>query len=103
MGENIVNMSPVNQEVREEKKLSYEELENAAQNLSAQYQNLLAKFKELAEAHQELTHNNFFVRLEWLWRIINMEPNKFPEEFVHQCTDEFITMMTPEKESDNED
>jgi hypothetical protein len=32
-----------------------------------------------------------------------MEPNKFPEDFVHQCTDEFVTMMTPEKESDNED
>jgi hypothetical protein len=100
MGENIVNMGPVNQEVREEKKLSYEELEQAAQNLSAQYQNVLAKFKELAAKHQELMQNNYFVRLEWLYRVINSD--KFPEEFIDQCTKEFITLMTPEEE-DNKD
>ena len=100
MGENIVNMNPVDQEIREEKKLSYEELEQAAQNLSAQYQNLVTRFKELAEAHQELVHNNFFVRLEWLYKVINSD--KFPESFIHQCVNEFISMMTPEKEETKE-
>lgn len=97
MGENIVNMGPVNQE---EKKLSYEELEHAAQNLSAQHQNLLTRFKELAAKHQELIQNNFFVRLEWLYRVINSD--KFPEPFIHQCVEEFISMMTPAEE-DNKD
>lgn len=97
MGENIVNMNPVNQE---EKKLSYEELEQAAQNLSAQYQNLVTKFKELAEKHQELVQSNFFVRLEWLYRVIHSD--KFPESFIKKCVDEFIIMMTPAEE-DNKD
>lgn len=93
MGENIVNMDPVNQE---EKKLSYEELEQAAQNLSAQYQNLVNKFKELAEKHQELVQNNFFVRLEWLYRVIHSD--KFPAPFINKCVDEFVSMMTPVEE-----
>lgn len=94
MGENIVNMGPVDQE---EKKLSYEELEQAAQNLSAQYQNLVNKFKELAEKHQELVQNNFFVRLEWLYRVIHSD--KFPESFIKKCVDEFVSMMTPAEEN----
>ena len=100
MGENIVNMGPVNQD-KTESKLSYEELEKAAQNLSAQHQNLIARYKELVEKHQELIQNNYFVRLEWLYRVINSD--RFPESFIDQCTKEFITMMTPEQEEDNKE
>lgn len=97
MGENIVNMGPVNQE---EKKLSYEELEQAAQSISAQYQNLVVKYKELAAKHQELMQNNYFVRLEWLYRVINSD--RFPESFVKKCVDEFISMMTPTEEENKD-
>ena len=99
MEENIVNMGPAKD--KEEKKLSYEELSNAAQNLSAQYQNLLNKYKELAEAHQELLNNNFFIRLDWLWRVINSE-GKFPQEFVTQCVNEFMANMQMPKQEDTD-
>lgn len=106
MGENIVKM-PVKQAAEEtkaveNKKLSYEELENVAQNLSAQNQNLVNKYKELFAKHQELMQNNYFIRLEWLWRVISMDPNKFSMEFVQQCTDEFVELMTPSQEDNKE-
>lgn len=91
MGENIITMESKNSEA---KKLSYEELEKAAQNLSAQYQNLVEKHRELWAKHQDLIQNNYFVRLEWLFRVINSD--KFNSDFRTKCEEEFINMMTPE-------
>jgi hypothetical protein len=81
-------------EKKQTTKLSYEELESAAQNLSAQYQNLVEKYKELYTKHQELLQNNYFVRLEWLFRVVNSD--KFNSDFKAKCEEEFISMMTPE-------
>ena len=92
MGENIVKMGPEIQD-NEAKKLSYEELESAAQNLSAQYQNLINKYKELYAENQELKQNNAFIRLEWLWRVVNSD--RFDTSFRSKCEEEFIEMMTP--------
>lgn len=103
MGENIVKMGSEkqNEEVKESKKLSYEELEAAAQNLSAQLQNVVNKYKEVYTENQELKQNNYFVRLEWLWRVINSD--RFKEDFRFKCEEEFINMMTPEPSEDNKD
>ena len=101
MGENVVKMNPEVQD-KESKKLSYEELENAAQNLSAQYQNLVERYKELHAKHQELLQNNYFVRLEWLFRVINSD--RFNVDFRTKCEEEFVNMMTPEiVEEENKD
>ena len=91
MGENIITMESKSKET---KKLSYEELESAAQNLSMQHQNLIEKYKELYVKHQELVQSNYFVRLEWLWRIINSD--KLTTSFREKCETEFMDMMTPE-------
>jgi hypothetical protein len=99
MGENIVKMGP-NQD-NETKKLSYDELEKAAQNLSVQHQNLIEKYKELYAKHQELLQNNYFIRLEWLFRVINSD--KFNSDFKSKCEEEFITMMTPETVENTEE
>lgn len=97
MGENIVKMSPDTKD----NKLSYEELEKAAQNLSAQYQNLVNKFKELYAENQEFKQNNYFVRLEWLWRVLNSD--KFNESFRNKCEEEFIEMMTPSETAETKE
>lgn len=94
MGENVVKMGQETSE-KESKKLSYEELQSAAAQLSAQNQQLISKYKELAAQHQELLQNNYFVRLEWLWRVIHSD--KFNPDFVLKCSEEFISMMTPEE------
>lgn len=91
MGENIITMESKSKET---KKLTYEELESAAQNLSAQYQNLVERHKELYAKYQELLQNNYFVRLEWLFRVINSD--KFNVDFRNKCEEEFINMMTSE-------
>lgn len=100
MGENVVKMNPENQD-KESKKLSYDELENAAQNLSAQYQNLVNKYKELYAENQELKQNNYFVRLEWLFRVINSD--KFNPDFRNKCEEEFVNMMIPETTEENKE
>lgn len=94
MGENVVKMNSEIQE-KETKKLSYEELQSVAAQLSTQNQQIVAKYKELAAQHQELLQNNYFVRLEWLWRVIHSD--KFNKDFVLKCSEEFISMMTPEE------
>ena len=88
---NVVDMP---NKANEKKELSYEELQNACAQLSANYQNVVNKYKELADKHQELLQNNYFVRLEWLWRIINSD--KLTVDFRARCKDEFIQMMNPE-------
>ena len=95
MGENIITMESKNKET---KKLSYEELESIAQNLSAQYQNLVEKYKELHAKHEGLLQNNYFIRLEWLFRVINSD--KFTVDFRAKCEEEFINMMTPEESNE---
>ena len=100
MGENIVKRSPENKD-NEAKKLNYDELEKAAQNMSAQLQNLANKYRELQEMHQELLQNRAFLRLEWLWKIINSD--KMSETFVSKCKEEFEEVMFPsvtEEEND---
>ena len=83
----------------EKKELSYEELQNACAQLSANYQNVLAKFKELHEKHDALLQNNYFVRLEWLWRVITSD--KLTVDFRSKCEEEFMLLMNPEE--DNKD
>lgn len=100
MGENIVKMETRNSESTETSKLSYKELERAAQNISAQYQNLRTKYSELTIKYQELVQNNYFIRLDWLYKVIHSD--RFPKPFIDSCIEEFITMMTPEQENSEE-
>ena len=95
MGENIITMESKNKEV---KKLTYDELESAAKNLSAQHQNLIEKYKELYTKYQELVQNNYFVRLEWLFKVVNSD--RFNPEFRNKCEEEFISMMTTDNDEE---
>lgn len=96
MGENIVQMG---NNTQQEKKLSYEELQETASQLSAQNQQLVAKLKDLYTKCQELNQNNMFVRLEWLWRVIDKR-DYFDGTFVSKCMAEFKEIMMPEPEED---
>ena len=99
MGENIVQMGNITQQ---EKKLSYEELQETASQLSAQNQQIVAKFKELYAKHQELLQNNYFVRLEWLWRVIDKR-DYFDEYFVSKCMAEFKEILMPTVEEETKE
>ena len=77
-------------QVQEEQKLSYDELEKIAQQLSAQCQQMAAR---LQAKDMELT----FKRLDYLFQVVSMA-NEFPSDFVKKSIEEIVTIMTPEEE-----
>lgn len=78
--------------VKENAKMSYEQLEDVAHQLSEQVRQLYAKL-------QESNLENMFKRLDYLFKVIE-NPHAFNEEFVSKCTSEIESLMTL---PDNED
>lgn len=78
--------------VKENAKMSYEQLENVAHQLSEQVRQLYAKL-------QEANLENMFKRLDYLFKVIE-NAHSFNEEFVSKCTSEIESLMTL---PDNED
>ena len=83
----------------EVKKLSYEELENIAHQLSEQSKQLYMQNQKMQQALQEANLTNFYERLKWLWEIINSSTPYISEEFNHKAGEEFMLLMAqPEPE-----
>lgn len=78
--------------VKENAKMSYEQLEDVAHQLSEQVRQLYAKL-------QESNLENMFKRLDYLFKVIE-NAYAFNEEFVSKCTSEIESLMTL---PDNED
>lgn len=80
-------------EVKENEKMSYEQLENVAHQLSEQVRQLCAKL-------QEANLENMFKRLDYLFRVVE-NAHSFSVDFVNKCTSEIESLMTlpdPEEE-----
>lgn len=77
-----------------EKKLSYDELENAANELLMQNQQM---YNELQKANMA----NVFKRLDYLFKVVEFN-TAFNPEFVNTCTAEIEEMMTI-KETDKKE
>lgn len=72
-------------------KLSYEQLENVAHQLSEQNKQLYARL-------QEANMVNIFKRMEYLFKVIE-NGHAFSNEFVNKCVSEIEDLMTiPESE-----
>ena len=83
----------------EVKKLSYEELENIAHQLSEQSKQLYMQNQKMQQALQEANLTNFYERLKWLWEIINSSTPYISEEFKHKAGEECMLLMAqPEPE-----
>lgn len=67
-------------------KLSYEQLEQIASQLSQQVQNLYAKL-------QEAEVSNMLSRLNFLFKVVKND-SKFPADFVAKCVAEIVEIMT---------
>lgn len=77
-------------------KMSYEQLENIAHQLSEQSRQLYAKLQEANMA-------NVFKRLDYLFKVVE-NAHAFNEEFVAKCVVEIEDLMTvPESEEETED
>lgn len=80
--------------VNVEKKLSYDELENAANELLMQNQQM---YNELQKANMA----NVFKRLDYLFKVVEFNTS-FNTEFVNTCVAEIEEMMTI-KETDKKE
>lgn len=77
-------------------KMSYEELENVAAQLSQQNQQLYARL-------QQSEVSNMLSRLEFLFKVVK-NATAFPAEFVEKCVAEIVDIMTiPEVETTKEE
>jgi hypothetical protein len=79
---NVVNLTPK----PENKKMSYEELENVAHQLSEQARKLYTRVQQL-----EMT--NLFKRLDYLFKIVENKVS-FSIDFVDKCVSEIQSIMT---------
>lgn len=106
--EKTVEKKPKEKTLKEgqQQKLTYEQLEQ----LASQYYNQSRKLTEaLSETQNKLIEatnqiemfqkNEFWMRIDWLWRIITLEGNLevFTEDFLKKVTDEFMMRMYPPK------
>ena len=93
--EKDVKMEATPEATRPEK-MSYEQLENIAHQLSDQAKHLYAKL-------QEANMVNMFKRLDYLFKVVE-NAHAFNEEFVAKCVSEIEDLMTvPETEEETED
>lgn len=88
----VVEMKP---QVKRPEKMSYEQLENVAHQLSEQNRQLFAKL-------QELNMTNIFKRLDYLFKVVE-NGHMFEQDFLEKCIAEIESLMTvPEQEGEPE-
>ena len=84
----VVEMKP---QVQRPEKMSYEQLENVAHQLSEQNRQLFAKLQELNMA-------NMFKRLDYLFKVVE-NGHMFKQDFLEKCIAEIESLMiVPEQE-----
>lgn len=90
MEENEVKETPA------QEKMSYEQLNNIAHQLSEQNRQLYMKL-------QEANMSNMFKRMDYLFKVLEV-PEMFTPEFVDKCAKEIESLMTlPEVKEDEKE
>ena len=91
----VVEMQPATKETERPEKMSYEQLENVAHQLSEQNRQLFAKLQELNMA-------NMFKRLDYLFKVIE-NGHMFKQDFLEKCIAEIESLITiPKQEEESE-
>lgn len=85
----------LNPQTTRPEKMSYEQLENIAHQLSEQNRQLFAKLQEQNMA-------NIFKRLDYLFKVVE-NGHMFKQDFLEKCIAEIESLMTvPEQEEGSE-
>ena len=88
----VVEMKP---QMQRPEKMSYEQLEGIAHQLSEQNRHLFAKL-------QELNMTNVFKRLDYLFKVIE-SGHMFKQDFLEKCIAEIESLITiPKQEEESE-
>ena len=87
----IVEMQPATKETERPEKMSYEQLENIAHQLSEQAKQLYMKL-------QAANMSNIFKRLDYLFKVVE-NGHMFQQDFLEKCIAEIESLMVvPEQE-----
>lgn len=95
---NVVEMKPQMQETARPEKMSYEQLENVAHQLSEQAKQLYAQL-------QAANMTNVFKRLDYLFKVVE-NGHVFNQEFLNKCVaeiEEHITIPEEIEETENKE
>ena len=90
----VIKMQPATKDERPEK-LSYEQLENVAHQLSEQTKQLYMKL-------QAANMSNMFKRLDYLFKVVE-NGHMFKQDFLEKCIAEIEEIMTVPEETDKEE
>ena len=92
----VVEMQPVTKETERPEKMSYEQLEQVAHQLSEQARQLYSQL-------QKSNMTNMFKRLDYLFKVVE-NGHMFKQAFLEKCIAEIEELMTvPEVEEDNKE
>ena len=90
----IVEMQPVTKETERPEKMSYEQLENVAHQLSEQAKQLYMKL-------QAANMSNMFKRLDYLFKVVE-NGHMFKQDFLEKCIAEIEEIMTVPEETEED-
>lgn len=86
----------------EDRRISYEELENVCHQLSEQSRQLNLQNQQLKEALTEANLTNLYKRLDYLFEIVNRDNQYFTKEFKQDCASEIEGLMARPEEPETE-
>ena len=91
----IVEMQPATKETEKPEKMSYEQLENIAHQLSEQARKLYSQL-------QQSNMTNMFKRLDYLFKVVENN-HVFKQDFLDKCIKEIEDIMTVPEEVEKEE
>ena len=89
----VVEMQSTTKETERPEKMSYEQLENIAHQLSEQNKQLYMKL-------QAANMSNMFKRLDYLFKVVE-NGHMFKQDFLEKCITEIEEIMTVPEEPEN--
>ena len=93
--EKVVKMQPTTKETERPEKMSYEQLENIAHQLSEQAKQLYMKL-------QAANMSNIFKRLDYLFKVVE-NGHMFQQDFLEKCIAEIEELLTVPEEDNKEE
>lgn len=91
----VVEMQPVTKETGRPEKMSYEQLEQIAHQLSEQARKLYSQL-------QQSNMTNMFKRLDYLFKVVE-NGHMFKQDFLEKCIAEIEELMTVPEEVEKEE
>lgn len=90
----VVGMAPQAKETEQSQKMSYEQLEQIAHQLSEQARQLYSQL-------QKSNMTNMFKRLDYLFKVVE-NGHMFKQDFLEKCIAEIEELMTVPEESEED-